>query len=129
MRLSPEVVFHKFKDENTYNEITLDYDIKYDTFWDSEKYFMCKDFIKTYPYLRKPYIRRSAGNHVHIKFELNKYISTLELILLRTILLDDSKRLKSDMFRIYNGTDINILFDKKYSRGKLKYASEWMELK
>lgn len=129
MRLSPQIDHHRVEDDMRFDEITLDYDVKYEKFWDTDRYNLCKEFMSTYPNLKRAWIRRSASGRVHIKFDLKESISTLELLLIRNVMIDDNKRLKADMWRIYLHGEINVLFDKKYIKGKVKYSSEWMELK
>lgn len=124
-----DFTYHRLEDVPELDYITLDYDIKYETFWESSRCEILSKFITEYPLVKKTWIRMSAGGRVHIWIELTEHIPMLEHFILRRLLIDDNKRVVADMFRIYRGSEIAILFDKKLSRGKMRYASEWMEFK
>lgn len=123
-------IFVKLRDIEDIDYITLDYDVKYSDFFETERYKLVKKFANEHPLVSKPvWIRQSSGGKVHIRINLKEPISMLEHMVLRAVLKDDRARLMMDLTRLFFNGEINILFDKKYSRGKIRLASNWMELK
>jgi len=128
LRTSDEVDFTKVKDsmfEQKISNVTLDYDVRYDDFQNNERYRLLKKFYNEYPAVFDISIRRSGGGHVHIKIDFYSPITLMEHFCIRAALLDDRVRMIKDMNRVLMGTEINVLFDKKYVRGKVHYATEW----
>lgn len=95
------------------NEITLDYDISYETFKRSYTYKRLMQYVNKTVIVRGAYIRRSATGNTHVKLTLIDEIPFFDRILLRAYLREDAYRIVNDLSRYYQGKHTDVIFDSK----------------
>ena len=133
--------------------IYIDLDYEWDNLKNEEfKLFLKENKFKAMYYMmskgyvfKKVYIRKSANNHIHLRFDLylsdvyefilknNIYYNTIEFIMdmfiFRALLKDDPYRISLDLQR-YGLTnslnEINRIFDRKTKDYKTKKAGKWL---
>ena len=133
--------------------IYIDLDYEWDNLKNEEfKLFLKENKFKAMYYMmskgyvfKKVYIRKSANNHIHLRFDLylsdvyefilknNIYYNTIEFIMdmfiFRALLKDDPYRISLDLQR-YGLTnslnEINRIFDRKTKNYETKRAGKWL---
>jgi len=95
------------------------------------KYMMSKYYL-----FKKVYIRKSANNHIHLRFDIDFDLSyytsdfILDMMIFRALLKDDPYRISLDLQRLglsENRYQINRIFDTKTVNYKTKKAGKWLE--
>ena len=112
------------------NQITVDIDEKYDDFMDGHHFLEIRKRVydQLSPLSAKREIRRSSGDHVHIRITFYREITLFESLCIRAFLDDDPVRLACDLTRYYRTGAIENTgrcFDEKYTKGQTRKAGAW----
>ena len=112
------------------NEITLDYDVEFETFRESKLHHRLFDWALSLP--MKPIIdyRRSSSGRVHVRIR-SSWVgdSAIDQLEVRAHLNDDRNRIIGDLKRLYDGGEIGRLWDfKSVKGGGMVRAGRWRRL-
>jgi len=113
------------------NEITLDWDISFKTYKNSNSYKILQDFAqKNKDNIVSIQIRKSSNKNTHIKIIFSKQLYLLEAFEIRAYLRDDPYRLTLDLVRDYMNKSINRLWDAKirFIEQEIKMAGDWQDI-
>lgn len=111
-------------------EITLDWDISFDTFRNSVSFDILKKWVRLRRELIKVECRKSSHGNTHIRITLSDTIEEMTMYQIRSYLRDDIYRIGLDLIRAYQGKPTNRLWDEKYDslNGEILKAGDWIDM-
>lgn len=93
-------------------EVTVDWDIEYDTVKSSRLYSRAYDYCEEHGY--PMYMRKSPTGNTHARIIITDHIPHLfERLKIRAYLGDDAYRIANDLKRAYLGQRTDVLFSEK----------------
>ena len=116
--------------EDFMNEITLDYDVKFETFKSTNIYRRLNKWAVVDDFRILVMYRRSPSGHVHVRFPWITVMGGFrsEEFMLRAHLGDDPMRIYNDLKRAYEDKDTGRLWDFKSSGRRMRRAGRWRRL-
>ena len=116
------------------NEITIDIDVNYTEFCVDKSQGLLRDLrrVGERHQILSTQLRKSSGGRTHVRVRFFEEISLFESLCIRAFLNDDPHRLACDLTRYFmtgNIEDTGRCFNEKYTKGKLRKATKWQDIK